>query len=234
MQRAVILLALPVLLLGADTARAAMITIQGNANIFAAGESSTGGVGTLPPFVSFASGTDLVLTFSSVTGIVSCCGGFFTNGPDGLSLFGTNINSSSGISGIVNSNAAMFLTGVFTDGTDFDGVAPPRLNFSNTALGRNFGSLSPLLFQTFFVGDGRTSTGAQQLFNVPSGATMLFLGFADAPGFSGNPGSYNDDTGFLIANLEIQQTTPIPEPATVVLLGTGLAAVVARRARRKK
>ena len=55
--------------------------------------------------------------------------------------------------------------------------------------------LSPELAQTFFIGDGRTSTGRPQRFHPPTGATRLYLGLADAWSFDGPPGFYADNSG---------------------------------------
>jgi hypothetical protein len=69
-------------------------------------------------------------------------------------------------------------------------------------------SFTPLLNQTFFIGDGLTGTGAgnRQSFAVPSGATLLYLGFADGLDLGdythdlqntspATPGWYFDNTG---------------------------------------
>ena len=77
---------------------------------------------------------------------------------------------------------------------------PPTLNFTND---HSFQSLAPELGQVFFVGDGLTGrgTGEVQNFTVPSGATTLYLGFADAPDGQGSPGTYRDNTGSLRGNV---------------------------------
>jgi hypothetical protein len=53
---------------------------------------------------------------------------------------------------------------------------------------------SPRLAQLFFIGDGR-ATRRLQRFEIPAGATRLYLGLADAFGFRGPPGNYDDNTG---------------------------------------
>ena len=91
----------------------------------------------------------------------------------------------------------MFLTGVFLD-PSVGSVAPSALNFSAPG-GTSFTTLSGLqLGQTFFIGDGLTGsgTGGIQTFVAPTGATRLFLGFADAFGFGGSPGFYDDNKAF--------------------------------------
>ena len=238
---------------GVRPAAAGPITIEATANIFAAGESLVdghdpigGGTGTLPPSFSFAAGPGQSIVFDFLNGNASCCGGDLSNGPDGnTGMNFTDIPSFSGISGIVAGSDAtngtwMFLVGVFTDGTNIvptgvpDPTAPPRLDFTSAA-SQSFTSLSPLLFQTFWIGDGLTGngTGTQQVFNVPVGATNLYLGFADAFMFhntEGGPGFYGDNVGAVTMDVTLQ---PVPEPGTIVLLGSGLIGAVARRLRRR-
>jgi hypothetical protein len=141
------------------------------------------------------------LTFSSVTGRVSCCGGGSRdNGPDG-SAGATSVAGHGGISGI-QAPSTIFLVGVFLDDTEPTDPSPAALNFDSTG----FTHLSPQLRQTFFIGDGRTgSSSTAQLFRVPPLATRLFLGFVDASGFSGDAGYYDDNTGELRAVFAISR-----------------------------
>jgi hypothetical protein len=55
---------------------------------------------------------------------------------------------------------------------------------------RNYLTLSPLLQQLFFIGNGLTSTSATQHVVVPAGATRLYLGTLDVGGWNNNPGSF--------------------------------------------
>lgn len=99
------------------------------------------------------------------------------------------------------------LVGVFLGPEPPSPQAPPILDFNT--IGTNFTILSPELQQTFFIGDGFTSGGTEQTFIVPAGATRLFLGIADAQGFTGNPGFYNDNTGAFEATVSICQSTKV-------------------------
>ncbi len=114
--------------------RADTLTISGQANIFGAGHSTPpapdgSGGGALPPSITFAPATGLVLTFSGVTGAVVCCVGGVPNGPDGgTSASGsTDITSFGGISGILHGNRTLFLVGVFLNDAEPTDPAPVNL-----------------------------------------------------------------------------------------------------------
>jgi len=205
--------------------KAAQLTISADSNIFGAGKISApapaGGTGgQLPPRYNFAAAAGQVLTFSNISGSVnySASPETSTNGiPDGRAyLSGTNILSYGGISGIRNDNAIGFLVGVFLNDSAPTGSGPSPINFTNDT---SFAQLSPQLNQTFFIGDGLTGSGvgSKQSFLVPEQATRLFLGFADGFAIQGLPGYYNDNTGSVVANFDIQPATePVPEPGTIL------------------
>ena len=214
--------------------------------IWGAGHGSTPDPGaTLPPFLSFTSGSVLSISFSNITGTVKF-GGLDgpENGPDGLSWNdwpGTNINGYGGISGIRFDGRQMFLVGVFLGPGETSGSGPDKLAYSaSSADGLVF---NPLLAQVFFVGDGRGTGYAEQTFYVPTGASRLFFGFADgvpefgSPSGPVNPGAYADNLGSLnvIYNLnEVGQPALVhsPEPASIVLMGLGIAALTLLRRRK--
>jgi hypothetical protein len=194
-------------------ALAQTLAVSGTANLFGAGHSIApapggGGAGSLPPSVTFVPKADLVLTFASVAGSVSCCSATAsTNGPDGgtTPFSSTDVASLNGVSGLVHSNRTMFLAGVFLDANEPSGAGPARLSLSDP---EDFTDLFPLLGQTFFIGDGRSDTGSQvQRFHVPTGASRLFLGFVDAPSFQGDPGFYDDNSGSLEAIFSISSSS---------------------------
>jgi hypothetical protein len=206
--------------------KAAQLTISADSNIFGAGKTSApapGGDtgGQLPPMFNFAAAAGQVLTFSNISGSVnfSPSSETSTNGNgDGSYLYGTNILSYGGISGIRKDNAFGFLIGVFLNDSEPTGSGPSALDFTNNT---SFAELSPQLNQTFFIGDGLTGSGVGniQRFLVPDRATRLFLGFADGFGIQGLPGAYDDNTGSLVANFDLQSAAePVPEPCTI--LGT--------------
>ncbi len=156
---------------------------------------------------------------TSVSGSITLNSGGGHNDPDGVITSGgysgptisgangyTVANAYGGISGITIPGGGA-LVGVFEPASAPVGAAPASLNF--TVIGSNFTTLSPLLYQTFYIGDGLTGdgSGAVQQFIVPAGATRLFLGISDAPGFDGNPGAYGDNSGTFTASFQISSAS---------------------------
>ena len=184
--------------------------------------------GGLSPFeIILAAGTGRVLRVDASGTATFCPGGTCgTPSPDGPSIGGTDLNSSGVISGILAPTSG-FLAGVFL-GPSLPGAAPARMDFN--VLGTSFATLSGIqLGQTFFIGDGFGAGSVQQQFFVPDGATRLYLGIADGGGFVGNPDFYADNVGTYTARYSI---TAVPEPSTVALIATGLAALLFIRRRR--
>ena len=185
-------------------------TTDGRANIFGAGKGSAPGGGLLPPGFSFEVSPGYVMRVLNVTGSVSgFASGCRFNGADGGQVCGssTNVASSGGISGIIHGNRTMFLAGVFLDDTEPTDPAPDRLDVTNA---NDAAVISPLLNQTFFIGDGLASDGTPQEFSVPDDATRLFLGFIETFNFStgGAPGAYTDNGGSLSVGLVIADSIP--------------------------
>lgn len=168
--------------------------VPATANIFGAGYRTApspggGGNGTLPPGWRLPEGPSRVVTFPSVTGRVTPVEGMAPyNGPGGDGTGPTDVASWRGISGIVHQRNGMFLVGVFV-GDGAPESAPSRLDFTST---ERFDRIAPALGQTFFVGDGQGRS-----FEAPSGATRVFLGFADGFLYQGRPGWYGNNAGSL-------------------------------------
>lgn len=177
--------------------------VPGQANIFGAGREVApapggGGAGVLPPVWQLAAGSDRVITFPSVGGQVNPIIMYPDNwnGPAGDLEGPTDVESFDGISGIVHRNNGMFLVGVFLADAPPSDPAPARLDFTD---GEQFDVLAPKIGQTFLVGDGKGRS-----YRVPSKATRLFLGFADAYLFEGAPGWYGNNYGELKVTVELE------------------------------
>lgn len=143
--------------------------------------------------------------------------------PDGGGFVSHTGGDENGIAGLTAPNNS--LTGILLDSAQPDGsAAPSALNFSQ--LGTDFTSISPLLKQPFFIGDGLagTGTGSVQSFIVPAGATRLFLGTMDQFGWFDNFGSFDVTVNGTTTPPPGPGPAPVPEPATITLLLGGLAA----------
>jgi hypothetical protein len=121
------------------------------------------------------------------------------------------INGISDIRAPINSLLAIFLDDNQPDGS----LAPMTLDFELTGL--EFLTLTPVLKQVFFVGDGSTTTGEIQQFAIPDGATRLYLGTMDGFGWHNNNGAYD------------VEVSSIPIPATANLFVSGLISLFGMR-----
>jgi hypothetical protein len=213
-------------------------TVNSMDNIYAAGGQTVVGPlgeGLSPQDLSISSGVTSYTFTASGTITLNNGGGNQSNDPDGqdAGVVGTSFNTGFGsISGITAPGQG-YLVGVFVDGTP-SGPAPSPLVFATT----NFTTLSPLLDQVFFIGDGLTGdgTGSAQTFFVPTGATDLYLGISDsyfygnAPDGSfaaGTPGSYGDNVGNFNVTATAQGGVLTPEPSSLLLFGTGILGMAA-------
>jgi hypothetical protein len=216
-------------LLCAATAGAQTVTVPGTSNPKLAGmpDGTTASAGDEAPAQSpvLVGGLGLVagstLQFLQVSGLVdNCPSGCSQGGPDGNAIDNFVNGAENGISGM--SAPLNALVGVFLCAAQPDGVsAPAALDFS-TAASRSFASLAPALQQVFFIGDGLTGTGsgAVQGFQVPVGATRLYLATHDGYGWFNNSGNYT-----------VTVAVPVPANAALLLAGLALVAGVARRRR---
>jgi hypothetical protein len=168
--------------------------VRASANIFGAGlefppAPGGGGAGALPTEWDLGASAGVVeipAASGCVTPIVGMAG---WNGPGGDLLGPTDVASTDVISGIVHESNGMFLVGVFLGEGAPAGPAPDRLDATQAEL---LEQIEPNIGQTFPVGDG---VGHRYI--VPTGATRLFLGFADANGYLGPAGWYGNNSGAL-------------------------------------
>lgn len=213
-------------------------TIDATADIYRAGTADLSGDGGSNPDVFTLPSSPIALTFSSVTGTITLNGGGGYNNPDGLVVSGgengneSSDNATGGLSGITEAGQGALL-GVFITATSPSTVpTPASLDFQT--IGTTFASLSPLLDQVFFIGDGLTGngSGSVQQFNVPAGATELVLGIGDAPGYNGSPGSYGDNSGSFNASFAVTSANSVPDSsawfaeiiAVTAIVGTSIRA----------
>ena len=166
-----------------------------------------------------------LLTFST-TGLTDHCdfGGCGLAGPDGDLIEPPTGHATGAENGIANVVAPIdSLIGVFLGPAQPNlSAAPAALDFSTPAL-RDFATLSPVLKQPFFIGDGRRNDFTTlQYFVVPGGATRLYLGTMDGFGWLNNVGELTVDVN----------ATTVPEPTTIMLVGAGVFGALRRRVRR--
>jgi len=84
------------------------------------------------------------------------------------------------------------IIGVFLGSGLPDSISSPPtpLSFS-TQTAMDYISMSPLLQQPFYFGNGQTSGGTQQQIVVPANATRLFMGILDGWEWNNNAGGFN-------------------------------------------
>jgi len=212
-------------LAGAATLAAAdVVFVDGRSAIFDAGRGVATLDGMLPPMLEIPAGADYVY-LPEVTGLVRAHPVLQWGGPDGnaTTLNDTDINSYLGISGLIHPRTLPLL-GVFLPNGEPENPAPSRLDFY--ALGSDFASLSPVMGQSFFVGDGWADALTMHKFMVPAGATRLYLGLADAGYFTGEPMAYADNEGGFSADVRFHV---VPAPGAMALLGLGGLVSIRRR-----
>jgi len=206
----------------ASSAAAFQVNVPGTSNLWLAGmpDGTDAGNGDTAPgqspiLVNLAQfGGAASLRFSAF-GLVTNGGGGTLVGPDGDDPTSHDAGAQFG-----KSNLTAPLNGliaVFLDDSDPTlGGLPGDLDFSSL-LSRQFSSLSPLLKQTFFIGDGLDGSNQAQTFFIPAGATRFYLGTMDGFEWNNNEGSFD-------------VTIEVPA-APGLAMGIGMALVAARRRR---
>lgn len=225
--------------LGSFAARAdTIVTVPATADIYLAGQPGgttvtsivDSAIDTAPtnsPVAVALDFTGSVFTFSIVAyDPVSIDGSCFDATADAGACYsdvGTSSDSpAAGVNGISRALVAGgALVGVFVGPGGPSGTAPAVLDFATNGFppgGYDFTTLSPLLDQQFFIGDGLTGTGtgSVQTFYAPAGATTLYLAVADSAGDSQN------NLGSITVDASESET---PEPGTLLAVGLGLLAL---------
>ncbi len=119
----------------ASIARADVVTVDAQANIYGAGHATApapggGSAGILPPSIGFSAGSELSFAIASISGTVSLSPGSSSN-DNGTPTYGsTNVDTYNGISGIINTGRSGFLVGVFLDSSEPFGPTPSILSFN--------------------------------------------------------------------------------------------------------
>jgi hypothetical protein len=195
------------------TSSAAPLTVPGTADPWLAGmtNGSTASGGDVAPAQSPTLVSNLLVIPGNAISFRVSGGVHFVPGdispPDGL-LNSTGAHGAHAENGISDVQAPWdALLGVFL-GPEQPNLssAPATLDFWPSA-SRDYFSVSPLLKQVFFIGDGLTSTGVRQQVIVPPGATRLFLGPLDGSGWFNNIGSFSVD----VLTLVITNTTRVSD-----------------------
>ncbi|MGB0658754.1 MAG: VPLPA-CTERM sorting domain-containing protein [Mangrovicoccus sp.] len=202
----------------------ATAVVSGQSNLWLAGSPSgtTAYASDSAPFQSPVLATPVtggdILTFS-VSGTVSNNGWSYPPSADGGASQYHVAGAENGISDLIaplNSLIGVFLN----EDVPVAGDEATKLVF-NTAASLNYSSISPLLNQAFFIGDGMTDGGFLQEIIVPDGAVRLFLGSMDGFNWNNNGGAFNVNiTG---------TTVPLPWAGAALLSGVGVLAGMRRR-----
>lgn len=172
-----------------------------------------------------------LLRFAAWGGVMNYAGCPETcDGPDGSYIVPHYAGAENGFSTVfapLNSLLGVFLPATYPDVN----ATPDALDFSDAGLGRDFTTLSPELQQIFFIGNGLTSAAEVQEFIAPAGASRLFLGTMDGFEWLNNSGAFNVQVDLL--QIQLTNAAEAPEPATLLLLGSGLLALRRRMTSQK-
>jgi Flp pilus assembly protein TadG len=163
------------------------------------GSASTGEPYESPPLIDFTPTPGATIQITNVTGSTTKAPNDATATADGNYTAGGAVTSeddqaADGVSEHGIADATMpgdSLVGVFLDANlpDGDGTAPTPLDFSTSAE-QNYTTISPLVRQPFYIGNGLDGT-TQQSIMVPTSATRFYLATKDGHEWSNNGGSYS-------------------------------------------
>ncbi|WP_337189237.1 PEPxxWA-CTERM sorting domain-containing protein [Phenylobacterium sp.] len=225
-----------VILLAAGTAAQAatvVVDVPGKANPFLAGKpdgyaccgDTAPNASPILALIDFD--TSGVITFSAIGGF-NFSGGTPVASADGNG--GTVNMANNPVTGIAGADGVRWnaLVGVFLN-DDGPIANDPPARFATGQMGA--ATISPVLNQIFWIGDGLTGTGigdVQQFF-APEGATRLYLGSTDGSGWFNNSGV--SQVTITYTALPTNGGGVVPEPSTwaMMILGFGAAGAMLRR-----
>jgi len=190
-----------------DRGSATSFAVSAQMNLYGAGHLTApdpggGGGGILPLQIAIPPGVTTI-RFVGVSGTCLWEGSnpAISSSPDGRRIrpWDLDVTSHDGISGIKSDHQG-FLAGVFVGAAEPQNPSPARLEVQDAD--REAMVISPLLHQSFFIGDGLGGAGNDQTqsFVIPVGATRVFLGYHDSFYWVGLPGHYQDNSGEFLVN----------------------------------
>jgi hypothetical protein len=191
-------------------AYAAIVSVSAGSDIFAAGVTSipgtdyagnVGGNGMAPFAYAVTPGETLDIT---ATGQVNCC----------------DTASTPGVSGPNGFNPNPF-------------APPPGSTISNSISGGTVGTYTSSTGAAFalvgsYLNGNPFTIGSSDTIVIPNGVNTLYLGFADAAGFNGLSGYYQDNSGSLQVSI-----SAVPEPSTWAMMISGFLGLGFMAYRRK-
>ncbi len=128
--------------------------------------------------------------------------------PDGEVVGEMTYTGPDGIGGLTTERRG-FLAGIFAPDAPPSLPAPPPLIVTGQEQVQAMLTSPPLqLYNLFYIGDGQTLAGQTLVVEIPPEATRLYLGVVDACDGEPQLGSYNDNRGNWIAEIEFVFDAP--------------------------